>query len=78
VENNIKGKYMIWENGLTWEGEKVKKEKWHKWFAWYPVIIGKTEDEHHIKAWLQYIERQGKYACCYDGGFWIWNYRKGE
>lgn len=28
-------------------------KNWHKWFAWYPVIVS---TEHRI--WLQFVERR--------------------
>jgi len=36
---------MKWSN----YNEKVK---WHKWFAWYPVIVGDNE------VWLETVERR--------------------
>lgn len=36
--------------------------KWHKWFAWYPVVVGTTEDQHYIKAWLTIVERRATYV----------------
>jgi hypothetical protein len=69
---------MIWKNGLTEEAKrKIRVQKrrlaikeWHKWFAWYPVII-RIENDHNIKAWMQYVERKTEY-------FWPteWEYRE--
>jgi hypothetical protein len=56
---------MIWKNGLT-KNEKyrlktIKTQTWHKWFAWYPVVIW-IKEGHQIKAWLQYLERRSNYV----------------
>lgn len=69
---------MIWVNGLIYEYKKKKKEQWHKWFAWYPVVIRITEDHHEVKAWLQYVERIGRFHSTWDECYWIWNYRELE
>lgn len=66
---------MIWKNGLTWAGEKAAKGKWHRWFAWHPVVVGFTEDDHCIKAWLQYIERKGEWYSSWGDCGWCWEYR---
>lgn len=52
---------MEWKNGLTSDEKKRRKEDWHKWFAWFPVVIGITADHHRIKAWLQVVERKGRF-----------------
>lgn len=66
---------MIWKNGLTWAGEKALKSRWHIWFAWYPVVVGITEDNHYIKAWLQNIERKGEWYASWGDCGWNWEYR---
>jgi len=34
-------------------------EKWHKWFAWCPVVIGhRSIDGSKIVAWFQYVGRR--------------------
>ena len=30
---------MRWNSGEDSWSKKRRKEKWHKWFAWYPVIV---------------------------------------
>lgn len=61
---------MKWIDGLNYEEKKkqdrtkyveklLEKTKWHKWFAWYPVVIGETKNKHLIKVWLQYVYRRG-------------------
>jgi hypothetical protein len=54
---------MIWRSGWTWE-EKIKRsEKWHKWFAWYPVTYAISDEGQDMKVWLRVIYRQGDYWC---------------
>jgi len=80
---------MKWVNGLN-EKEKgrIYSEKydkrdrrrhmWTKWFAWFPVVVGETDDGlRKIKVWLQYVERriEFKYAC---GIGEVWRYREIE
>jgi len=77
---------MKWIDGLT-EKEKDRiysenyyerdrrRHMWRKWFAWFPVEIGETDDGvRKIKVWLQYVERkiESKYACE------VWCYREIE
>jgi len=66
---------MIWKNGPTWEEYKKQNLKWHKWFAWHPVVVGITQDQHKIKAWLQYIERSRESCFSWDGTYWECKYR---
>jgi len=51
-------------------------KKWHRWFAWYPIKIGITNDGHHIKLWLEYVERKGYHTSDWDGGYTIYSYRE--
>lgn len=39
------------------EMRRSKKEKWHKWWAWYPVRI-----DHYTLVWLETIERKQDYV----------------
>jgi|GEM_PF-4700148 len=51
---------MKWINGRTIMAKIHRRKNWHRWFAWYPVIIGQTgtgEEEREVKVWLQYVER---------------------
>ena len=60
--------------GKTWEEKRAAKEKWHKWFAWYPVRIGS-----HDCRWWETIERKGEYKLLSDIECgWIYEYRVGE
>jgi hypothetical protein len=38
-----------WTNGYTWEEEKRRKSEWHKWFAWFPVVVGLNTEQREIK-----------------------------
>lgn len=53
-----------------------KKKQWHKWFAWYPVVISKTFPGYSTCkhwAWFEWIERQN---ITYDYGVWNYEYRE--
>lgn len=39
------------------EAEDLKKEKWHKWFAWYPVVSGEEKGKYRI-VWMQKVYRK--------------------
>lgn len=74
-------------DGLTYKAknrEKIKRREeknqrrmnWHKWFAWYPVVIAE-KDNHKIKIWLQYIWRKADYGLLQEDGYrylWGWEY----
>ena len=71
---------MEWINGETreskWRRKKEYLSNWHKWFAWYPVIIGYVESEGKVrrkKAWLQYVFRDGYYDPYFTK--WTFHYR---
>lgn len=60
---------MIW--GQTTADRQHRERSWHRWFAWYPVVLqdGRT-------AWLQTVER----IFIYDEGNWAgsssrWEFR---
>ena len=72
---------MKWINGETWESIINRESKWHKWFAWYPVVVsektmsdGKTK--RVIKAWLCNVQRKGEYFFGYDGVTCNWEYKE--
>lgn len=81
---------MKWISGETCESEVLRKTKWHKWFAWYPVIVGQVvnpsprpNEVHYVKCWLCYVERKGKQYRGYTfKGFpvlyWRFEYREIE
>lgn len=50
-----------------------QKEKWRKWFAWYPVIF-KTENHLEHWIWLKTIFKKGVlHYDGYDGHYW-WSF----
>ena len=53
---------------VTPEEKVAKLEKWHRWFAWRPVIIG------DYKYWLVSIYRRGEYHVNREWSFWTWDY----
>lgn len=47
-------------------GESIKKTgKWHSWFAWYPVPLGKNNKVTKY-AWGRLVERRVKWDDPYD------------
>lgn len=57
----------------TWDEQKARLQKWHKWFAWHPVII-KEKDGKHYSIWLKNIYRRGVYSVSYSDANWVWYY----
>ena len=53
-------------------GIKKRKEKWHQWFVWHPIVISKNYGLQII--WLQYIYRKWIPSQCY-GHFGNYIYR---
>lgn len=43
---------------------KDPRKQWHRWFAWFPVRVSKTQI-----AWLEYVERVFVPWLSEDGGF---------
>lgn len=63
---------MKWVNGLTFWAKDIRNREWHKWFAWYPVIIdyvGEGRDKRNVKVWLQYILRR-------EDSYGEWEYKE--
>lgn len=48
---------------------EVEMQKWHKWFAWYPVII---DDK---KVWLETVERRARSGLSHHLGDIDYQYR---
>lgn len=79
---------MKWVNGLTAEEKDriyteeyykryQREHTWTKWFAWFPVVIGKTDDNmRYIKAWLQYVERKRNIRIPFGGASEVWHYKE--
>lgn len=70
---------MQWINGETWKSEKLRKSNWHKWFAWFPVVVSEVQMPdgkiRSVKVWLDTVERKGEYCSGWGDSFWIWDYR---
>ena len=47
-------------------------EKWHRWFAWYPVIITAV-GEPQTRVWLYFVER--RWSPGTHTGVGNWRYR---
>lgn len=67
---------MRWINGLEHKEKIRRRENWHRWFAWFPVTVGHTEDRHKIKVWLETVERKGNLTCSILDYCWIFKYRE--
>jgi hypothetical protein len=66
---------MRWINGYTYE-EKIKRgESWHRWFAWFPVVVEITADKREIKEWLCWVEVKGHYSTGWGDDYWWYEYR---
>ncbi len=59
---------MRFNCGPTYE-EIETEEKWHKWFAWYPVRFWGGNDYR----WLEVVEKRG---ISHGGGPWVIEYRE--
>ena len=47
---------------------------WHRWFAWYPVVIWDEEQEREFYVWLETVERKRDGPALRYGG-WKMKYR---
>ena len=63
---------MKWISGLTYAGEQSFLENWYLWFAWVPVTVSVTPDNHVVTAWLEHVERKGTFH--ERGGYSCWTY----
>ncbi len=52
-----------------WEEEKAHKRQWHKWFAWYPVQVGKGDYR-----WLETVYREGTLIVGWEDYYWMYRY----
>lgn len=60
-------KFDCGETSAEWSN---RRQRWHRWFAWYRVRIAS-----HDCRWLEYVERKGTASY---GGDWDWIYRVPE
>jgi len=49
---------------------RIRKQRWHNWFAWRPVRVSPTECR-----WLESVMRRGKATVAYPDGGTIWRYQ---
>lgn len=61
---------MRFDCGETQEERFNRLERWHRWFAWRPVIVAP-----HDCRWLEYVERKMTFFCWGHDGEWISQYR---
>lgn len=61
---------MKFDCGETGEEMRDRLSNWHKWFAWYPVLVAP-----HDCRWLELVERKGTYWCISYCSGWEWVYR---
>ena len=66
---------MIFCTNKTWKYKKQQREKWRRWFAWYPVEIEELPDGSVIRAWCQWVWRKGEYWASWDDDGWIYEYK---
>lgn len=64
---------MKFDCGETYAEWEERIGRWHSWFAWYPVRVGK-----HDCRWLERVERKGTVEFSYDGLYTNWQYRAKE
>jgi len=48
----------------------ARLRKWHDWFAWRPVKVGKFDCR-----WLEVVQRKSEWLGCYDGCYRFDEYR---
>jgi hypothetical protein len=48
-----------WFGGLTDRAKEEKMKRWHKWFAWHPVVVSTSFSKNEKKVWLEYVDRRG-------------------
>lgn len=72
---------MVLDCGETWETKKARLSEWHPFFALWPRRVTVLNGRHKC-AWLQMIERKGKYCTIEDTwlrmhipDWWEWSYR---
>ena len=62
----------------TKKRENKHPERWHRWFAWYPVkvkFILYTDDVEERMVWLETVMRKGHWYQSMDGGHgYNWKY----
>ena len=63
---------MIWgKTNKQQEAKTKRREGWHLWFAWRPVII----DTGRV-VWLETVRRQSEFHAGYAGSGWDSVYKR--
>jgi len=44
--------------GPTWKEKEAAWRKWHRWFAWHPVRLGKYPEGSRDCRWLEVVDRR--------------------
>lgn len=60
---------------MRWYDNKINKEQWHIWFAWYPVKIFDYDAERWQYVWLEKVLRMGRSYVGPGGISWVFTYR---
>jgi hypothetical protein len=69
--SRLTARYLVLRGSI--ETRRVLDElEWHRWFAWYPVIVAR-DNELAYWAWLQSVERKTHWSR--STGEWIVRYR---
>ena len=66
---------MKWLDGYTSEHKRTLRENWHKWFAWFPVVINIVNNRKQY-CWLEEVERKGEILEGYMSYDWLYKYRQ--
>jgi len=59
---------------MRWRKDKPDLQKWHRSFAWWPVLL----DDEHCVAWLETVWRKGQRITGAGTPFWCWQHRDAE
>jgi hypothetical protein len=61
---------MKYDCGHPWKVHERALKRWHKWFAWRPVKVGRRDCR-----WLETVERKGTEEQAGYDMVWKWEYR---
>jgi len=54
--------------------KRRRLEKWHRWFAWYPVRV-----DRRTLVWLEFVNRKAGEFSIYDSvSYWLYEANKEE
>lgn len=45
---------------MKWTRKLGRPDNWHRWYAWYPVVVEET-DGLQVFVWLDVVERRLSY-----------------